>query len=172
MTEIEKDAPEPASEEISCETCVAACCRAGMTFMLSETEVSIHRRQMRLKSILKPRDYAQRFPVDAQRLDANGNIKKVRTNLPIPKRTGFYILLTDCGNIAEDNSCANYENRPQSCRTYEIGSEECRAARAEFGLDGHEYMRGDRPIETTEPIKVTIPRFEAANPSAPPSWSA
>jgi Fe-S-cluster containining protein len=150
---------QPESSKVSCDDCVAACCRAGAALMLSETEVSLHKRKMNLKALLRPKSYPQRYPVDMERLDEQGNIVRRAVMLPVPQRHGFYLLLADCGYLSGDDfSCGSYDERPRACQEYEIGPEECLSARAVFGLDGHEAQQ---PTEIrTEPIKVKVPRYQ------------
>ncbi len=153
---------EPGPEtntDISCANCVAACCRAGATLMMTKDEASQHRRAMQTKVLMRPKDYPQRMPLDQSVLDEDGNRVRKRVMAAIPRKYGFYILLTDCGHIAEDFSCNDYENRPESCRSYEVGSEACLDARATFGLDGHEQTAQFNP---DKPITVIAPKYHQA----------
>lgn len=157
-----KESPpvSPKDTEVSCQTCVAACCRAGSGIILSETEVSVHKRQMGpLKAVLRPKKYPQQHQQDIEGI-SNGKPARVLVSLEVPQYHGFYIMLTDCGNIDPDSryGCKDYDNRPNACRVYEVGSEACKAARATYGLDGHTGTVG--PEIRTEPIKVSVPRYQ------------
>jgi Fe-S-cluster containining protein len=146
-------------EEISCQTCVAACCRAGSAILLSETEVSLHKRALgNPKPILRPKKYPQQLEQDIEGI-SDGKPTKVRTILDVPQNHGAYILLIDCTNIQPDQgyACANYDNRPSACQVYGMGSEACLAARAAFGLDGHPQRIS--PEIRTDPIKVKVPKY-------------
>lgn len=145
--------------EISCDNCVGACCKAAATLILNKDETYRHRRAMTTKVLLRPKDYPQQYPIDQEVLDKSGNRGKQRVMMPVPRNYGLHILLTDCGNLTDDYRCGVYEDRPGACVNYEVGSEPCLAARAAFGLDGHEATV---PLVRDEPIKVNAPRYHPA----------
>ena len=124
---------------ISCENCIAACCRAGASLAMTQDEVYRNRRNMNLEIVVKPKRYAQAVNLPAEQVDkVTGARVKVPERIPVKSNYGFYLLLSDCGNLTPDSRCAVYDQRPQACREYELGSEACLNARAVFGLDGHE----------------------------------
>jgi Fe-S-cluster containining protein len=131
--------------EVSCDNCVAACCRAGQSIMLNALEYQQHRRAMTLKRLLKAESHRQEVAVDMWRVDEKGKQVAAPGSLSIPPHHGFYVFLTDCGNLgpcsqegAENRRCGVYDDRPGACRRFEMGSEACLSTRAKYGLDGHE----------------------------------
>jgi Fe-S-cluster containining protein len=44
-------------------------------------------------------------------------------------------FLEACPFLAEDATCSTYETRPDPCRRFQAGSEECNEARHRIGLD-------------------------------------
>lgn len=144
--------------EVSCDNCVGACCRAAAGIVLSDIERSRHRKAMTLKTIVKPKPHEQQFAMGGmEQLSADGQRQAGHTQFRIPKYHGFHILLTDCGYLSPDDfTCQNYDERPDACIQYEVGSPECLAARATYGLDGHEEIVSSEI--KTEPITLVIPR--------------
>lgn len=146
------------TDGISCDTCVAACCRAGSSIMLTSIEKQRHRRAMDLRQLIKPRTYRQEVSVTADELDESGSHQAVDAALSVPPHHGLYVLLTDCHNLEErkdgsevNRPCAVYENRPTACRNFEPGSSACLSARARFGLDGHDPTTS---LKRTEPLRI------------------
>lgn len=92
---------------------------------------------MALKPMYKERDYTQKVPILQEYTDANGQRRPRPVMMRLPAFYGLYILTEDCGNLTEDNKCGVYEKRPEACRDYEMGSQDCLDARSVFGLDGH-----------------------------------
>jgi Fe-S-cluster containining protein len=131
--------------EVTCETCVAACCRAGSTIMLTTIELQRHRRAMTIKPLIKPQAYRQEVSVTADEIRENGEHAPVDTTLSVPPHHGMYVFLLDCKHLEESRAdsgenkhCTVYEERPAACRNFEPGSSACLSARAKFGVDGHE----------------------------------
>jgi Fe-S-cluster containining protein len=143
---------------VACETCVAACCRAGSTVMLTSIELQKHRRAMKLRQLVKERTFRQEVAVTADELDDAGNHRAVETTLSVPPHHGLYVFLTDCGNLeergadgGENRRCTVYDQRPTACRNFEPGSPACISARARFGLDGHEPTQ---TLHRDEPLRI------------------
>lgn len=127
--------------------------------LLSETEVSVHKKVMgRPRAILRPKQYPQKLEQDVHGMK-NGEPVKVRTIIEVPQNYGAFVLLVDCSNIQPEKgySCADYPNRPNACKTYQVGSKACLDARAAFGLDGHPQTIS--PEIRTEPIKLRVPKY-------------
>jgi Fe-S-cluster containining protein len=47
----------------------------------------------------------------------------------LPPEVGIYQLLADCGNLGANYQCLIYENRPNACRNFLVGSVACAEAR-------------------------------------------
>ena len=147
------------ASDVSCQTCVAACCRKGMTIMLTDKEASQQRRAMSLQRIKASVNYARDIPVQVETVDIAGNVTKLDTTLHVPKYRGVYALREHCGNLGE--SADGSENRPckihnddgypEACEAFEVGSPSCLAKRAEYGLDGH---LATHSLDDTAPVKV------------------
>jgi len=122
--------------EVSCENCVAACCKAPTYMQLTADEYKKHGKTMDLRVIVKPTRYAQR--VASPR--AEGGYLQLRGD------SGLFELQSGCANLDEHNRCSIYASRPGCCRDFEVGSSACLRARRDAGLDA------DRPpIEDEEP---------------------
>src|SRR5665213_202316 len=115
---------ENIAPEISCSTCIAACCRAGAALQLTHDEVYRNKQKMELHQVYKERKYPQEVPVPVEKFDSSGRHRAI-VKMHIPARYGLYVLTNDCGNLTEDNQCGVYEERPRACRDYEVGSTAC-----------------------------------------------
>ena len=68
------------------------------------------------------------YPVQ---VDSLGQLYIDRASPTEPLRKGFgrYIMMAPCGNLRLDplgrTSCADYDNRPEVCQTFEPGSGKC-----------------------------------------------
>ena len=120
--------------EISCENCVAACCKAPVTMLLTADEHKRHSPTMDLKLIVKPRSYPQRIEYESP---SDGH-------LDVPRNLGVFELVSGCANLNENNRCTIYANRPQCCHDFTVGSSACLQARRKAGLDA------DRPFVDDE----------------------
>ncbi len=140
--------------EISCTNCVAACCRASTSMMLEHDEAYRNRRSMSLGTLVKERNRPQLVGVPVEIIDADGRRGREVRPMRLPPKTGFYLLLEDCGNLTEDNMCGVYEERPNACANYQVGSQECLDARAVFGLDGHEAQQELGMVISAESVKT------------------
>src|SRR5689334_25083367 len=101
--------------EISCENCVAACCKAPINMLLTREEHKVHSRTMDLKLTVKPRVYPQMVPYE----------NSEREDLRIPAGYGLFELESDCANLTEAGRCSIYATRPQCCRDFAVGSSAC-----------------------------------------------
>ena len=133
--------------DVSCETCPAACCKAGSNLVLSLHEHERNRRVMKLQVVAKPRSYPQVIRGQAFTLGSDGkHYLRPSPGVTVPAHYGFYVLIEDCGNLEDpqpdrvSRPCKIYEDRPAACRSYEVGSQACRDARAAVGLDGHDAV--------------------------------
>ena len=113
---------------------------------------------MSVRQLVKSRTFRQDVAVTADELDDGGSHRAIETTLAVPAHHGLYAFLTDCGNLegprdngTENRRCTVYENRPTACRNFEPGSAACLAARARFGLDGHEPTQ---PLHREEPLQI------------------
>jgi hypothetical protein len=144
---------------VSCDTCVAACCRRGMTLTLTDKEVSQQRRAMKLQRIKASVNYARDIPVQMGTVDIAGHASTTETYVHVPKYSGVYALREHCGNLGEsadggeNRPCLIHEQEgyPQACRAFVVGSPACLARRAEFGLDGH---TASLSLDDTAPVRV------------------
>lgn len=118
----------------SCNNCVGACCRAGTAIELTEREAYENRHQMTLSRLVEARRRQQQVIIQAEGFDADGRRVAVPTLMRISRDHGLYALTEDCGHLTDDNRCGIYENRPQACRNYEVGSAACLGARQAAGL--------------------------------------
>ena len=103
--------PAPSSEEYDCENC-GACCRCFPIFALesdAEREPKIREAGIRCDDFL-------------------GEKGKVAYRLhPLP-------FLDTCAFLKEDQLCRIYESRPEVCRRFEPGSDQCLEARKRVGV--------------------------------------
>lgn len=111
-------------EQVSCHNCVGACCKRGMVLSLGAAE--------------------------ADQLRDAGTVISPFTRSPGDPRAGWrrklYRLDSDCGNLQDDNSCGDYDNRPRACRELPERSPGCIVARDARGL-AHEIKNpGDGPL--------------------------
>jgi uncharacterized protein (TIGR03083 family) len=124
--------------EIACETCVAACCRAPLTMLLSKKEYERHHHTMDLAILAKPRGYDQRVRVEASTEGASDR------EFEVPPGHGLFRLQSGCANLDANFRCTVYADRPGCCRAFEVGSPDCLRARRKAGLDI------DRPLVLSE----------------------
>ena len=138
-------------DDITCENCIAACCRAPVNMALSAVEFKRHSKTMDLKEIAKPKLYAQHVKIPAPAApDGSARTRIVETSAGY----GLFRLQTGCANLDQNFRCSVYQTRPDCCRTFELRSPMCLQVRREAGLDA------DRP----EPTLQTI--GEVARPSS------
>jgi hypothetical protein len=124
--------------EISCESCIGACCRKHTMIVMSREEVKNNQRKMRLKKVAGILPFDQSYLMEAEGRDEAGRAIPIPTVLNVPAGYGAYILTADCGNLTADNQCVIYDSpeRPAACAALKVGDEQCLAARAAFYLDG------------------------------------
>jgi Fe-S-cluster containining protein len=127
----------PTLQEVSCDNCTAACCRAGSLVVLDEIEHQKHRKAMALRTLIRFRRYAQAAFIEAEGINPDGTKYPMPMVIKVPANRGAYLMEQDCGRL-EDNKCGIYEERPQACRDYKVGSPECIEARAAAGLKQEE----------------------------------
>jgi hypothetical protein len=133
--------------DVSCDTCVAACCRKGMTILLTDKETAKQRRTMSLQRIKRAVNYERDLPAQQQTIDIAGQLHITEVVLTVPKYYGVYRFTEDCGNLGEtpdggeNRPCLIHEDDrlyPEACHSFTVGSPKCLAQRAQYGLDGHE----------------------------------
>lgn len=120
------------SDDVSCDTCTALCCRAPVGMTMTPDEYNMHRHTMDLALVVKAKDYPQEVAVKMPIWGPKTNGSK---RLNVPKGFGVYQLQSGCANLAQDNTCTIYKTRPTCCRTFELGSPACLTLRQEAGLD-------------------------------------
>ena len=108
---------------VSCENCVAACCKAPIYMQLSNKEYKRHRARMDLEVVVAPNK------INQTRIRPDGRV------LEIPIGQGLYELRSGCANLSEEYRCSIYPERPRCCRELQVGSAECLRARRNAGLD-------------------------------------
>ncbi|HEV7524758.1 MAG TPA: maleylpyruvate isomerase family mycothiol-dependent enzyme [Acidimicrobiia bacterium] len=149
--------------EVSCETCVAACCKAPINMLLTSDEYKAHGRTMDLKLIVKPRVYPQEVPYEKAELGT----------MRLPAGFGLFELESGCANLTATNRCSIYATRPQCCGDFAVGSSACLRLRREAGLDADRPIDDEetaRAVDTTEPLLreffPTMLDAERASPSS------
>jgi hypothetical protein len=147
---VEADSAQSGDEkvaEVSCDTCVAGCCRKGMTIFLTDKEAAQQRRTMNLRRIKSAVNYERELPAEQQTIDIAGQMTLADIVVTVPKYCGVYVLREDCGNLGEapgggeNRPCLIHEKEglyPEACHSFTVGSPKCLAQRAQYGLDGHE----------------------------------
>lgn len=137
--------------EISCETCVAACCRAPKFMPMTQEEFDRHAPKMDLLKVRSPAVYGQRVRVGDSKAVILEDEKDAALTVSVPAGFGLFILQSGCSNLTDDHRCSIYEERPTCCRTFELGSTACLRARRKAGLDA------DRPISDDEVAEAKAP---------------
>lgn len=122
---------------VSCENCTAACCRAGTLMILSETDHQNNRKAMALRRLAKATRQVQPVLIQAEGVKSDGTKYPIPMLINIPAHHGAYVMSKDCGRL-KGNRCGIYDDRPQACKDYIVGSPECLEARAAAGLDQEE----------------------------------
>ena len=140
------------NSEINCSNCVAACCRAGAALALNEIERQRHRKAMSVQVILKPKPNPQITKQLVNAVGVDGRTTTGVIDIEVPQHYGFYFLTKKCGNLAADNTCTRYDERPDACKQFEVGSDVCLSARAAYGLDGYQATRELDPAEPTKTV--------------------
>jgi uncharacterized protein (TIGR03083 family) len=151
-----KPAVSEPNPEISCENCVAACCKAPLNMQLSEDEFKRHSPTMDLHVIVKPRHFRQRVQ----------NADPRHGYMEIPSGIGVYELLSGCANLTENNRCSIYATRPRCCAAYEVGSPACRSARRDAGLDAHLPVTAEESLDAPDPTARLMAEFFPTAPAA------
>lgn len=100
-------------QQVSCATCIGACCTAGMVLNLSGPEADYLR--------------AQGTELEAYGPEPGFFARKLGRGMQQQR------LATDCGNLQEDGRCGDYENRPQACREFVAARSGCLLVRASKG---------------------------------------
>jgi hypothetical protein len=120
-------------KEVSCGTCISACCRRGMKFDLTPDEAEFMRLSGTELQELAPPEPA---PRKRRFLPLMGVVEHT---VPDGKQT--YRLETDCSNVVETEDgqtlCGAYAdpNRPEVCSDFLEGSYHCRGLRALAEVD-------------------------------------
>ncbi len=138
-------------DEITCENCIAACCRAPVNMALTTNEYERNRATMDLRVLVTAKPYKQRVEIEIGGVDRDGN-PNANITLEAAIGYGLFELQTGCGNLTEDNSCSIYDKRPSCCRSFELRSPACFALRRQAGLDA------DRPEMEFDPRVTQQPR--------------
>lgn len=120
---------EPVRKDIDCDSCTAACCRAGMQMIMTSSEVLMNSLRIRRKVEIPAQSEPQFV---AFRNRETGEI----TEKIIPPDTEVSRLQVDCGNLTPDNRCGIFDSpyRPQACINFEPGSEACMYSREQAGI--------------------------------------
>jgi uncharacterized protein (TIGR03083 family) len=142
--------------EISCENCVAACCKAPVYMQLSRAEHKRHSPPMELEVVVEPRRYPQRVEREFETSAPSGSrAVSPKRYLEIPSGFGIFELKSGCPNLTENDRCSIYADRPQCCRDLAVGSLECLRARRKAGLDQDGPPLDDEessPLDSTERV--------------------
>ena len=104
-------------EPVGCGNCVGACCRAGTVLKLSDAEAAQLRLAGTSLTLYETQAKKRLFSLFTKKTDRRNHVMK-----------------TDCGNLQEDNSCGDYANRPENCRTLQAGDPGCIVFRDRQGL--------------------------------------
>lgn len=121
-------------ESISCGNCVSACCREGNFILLSEHEAT-ELREAGTNLNYASQDTQNRAGTHHTLLETVGKVLFRR-----PGRRQMYELLSDCGNLVEDqygSYCDVYgqEEQPAICSQFQEGGYQCRQMRVSHGVD-------------------------------------
>jgi Fe-S-cluster containining protein len=123
--------------EVSCHDCFGACCQGPMTMQLTLAEKDqLERVGTKFQTILDPVDYDRddaRYPIsfsiNTERKTIQWIYEKTRPTEPLPANYGRYMMVGACGWLFRQGKrarrCGTYETRPQVCRDFEMGSENC-----------------------------------------------
>lgn len=104
----------PSTFEVSCNTCIGACCKSNTAIPLNKKEAAF----------LRSAGTAMRRMTKDEN---NGNRPGWRRD--------FYKLESDCGNLnPTTGQCEAYEERPVICREFVVGSTACEAMRERAGV--------------------------------------
>jgi uncharacterized protein (TIGR03083 family) len=146
--------------EISCENCVAACCKAPVYMQLSRAEHERHSPPMELEVVVEPRRYPQRVELGFK-TSGPGDSRAVspKRYLQIPSGFGMFELKSGCPNLTENDRCSIYADRPQCCRDLAVGSLECLRARRKAGLDQDGPPLDEEPSDAVDSTERVIAEF-------------
>ena len=136
----------PSPEAISCQNCVAACCKGGLIVSLTMEEASFMLRGGNtLTTVAQPVGHNRDdviYPVSYD-LDGLGRktwlVESERPYEPLPAGFGRYILEGSCkylvGTEGGIELCGVYEQRPKVCQDFMVGGEKCQILRVRQGVD-------------------------------------
>lgn len=132
-------------QEINCGNCkpVSACCQGGTIELTLEEASFMLRGGNRLRTIAQP------APVDRDNVfcpgagiedeDNPGTIKLIGTFQPLAAGLGRYFMPKPCVFLepTEDGGqqCGVYDDRPFTCRRFEVGGDQCVLLRQVYGAD-------------------------------------
>jgi uncharacterized protein (TIGR03083 family) len=140
VTEDRRDRLTQVIPEVSCETCVALCCRAPVNMIMTKEEHKRYGRTMDLQVLVEPRAFRRRVgPQDASNIAGSAALE-------IPAGHGLFELVSGCANLTPSNRCGIYATRPSCCRDFAVGSPECLKLRRDAGLDGDIAATDDDPL--------------------------
>lgn len=139
-------------KDVTCATCVGACCVGPRTFPLTNEERDLMLgADTELWTVVRPMPFYRRdapFPkvgLGFEPNDPDAFIEKVKeqgvTN-PLEANKGLYLMLGRCGNLETVDGqqvCAVYDERPEVCRSFEEGGNDCLQVRLESGVDKPEF---------------------------------
>lgn len=130
--QITYDAANP--EQVRCDNCEGACCRAGLFMAARDTEAPVVMSPVRWLTRPKNSQQIVRKRVPMVQTKASG-ARFVRTlqTIEVPKHHGLIELVNDCRQLDAEGQCGIYENRPGQCRDgLEPASAECLGYRAVY----------------------------------------
>lgn len=136
--------------EISCEGCIGACCKSSFgTSVVMDLDKGEYSRLTEagtdFLTLVDPEPYNRYnalMPygeiVDPDTGTSELVFDRSAPGLLLMAGYGRYILRGACGNLAEENGraiCMDYDNRPQVCRDFDVGGEECLDLRNRYGIE-------------------------------------
>lgn len=128
---------------ISCTNCEAACCQGGTIELTLEEASFMIRGGNRLRTIAQPVDYDREevfCPAICRPDPGNPNqIRMLGTNQPLAAGLGRYFMIGACAYLqpVEEGwqACSAYDQRPGTCKRFEVGESQCRILRETQGID-------------------------------------
>lgn len=151
---------EVIDNRVSCENCLAACCKGPESILLSDKEAKFLRKAgARLVDVIKPKPEdrlenmpAKFIPVGDDKYSPEFWSQPVGFDeIDVPGGYGIFRLLGDCPFLVS-NMCSIYDDpqKPAVCSEFAVGSEDCLSARTDFYFE--RYDIGDwTPVELTCP---------------------
>jgi Fe-S-cluster containining protein len=131
--------------EVSCQNCVAACCKGNLLLGLKLEEASFMiKGGNKIETVEWPVNYDRDnviYPYGYE-IDKNGNkfwlVDPEKPTEPLKADLGRFMLIGSCKYLETDTDgreyCGVYNERPDVCREFVVGAEKCLMLREEYGV--------------------------------------